>query len=409
MKEMINLEEANQILGEKSNYLEQEYVNLKDAHKRILSKDIISTINQPPFDRSPLDGYALKSEDTKCASKENGIALEIIEEVCAGSYPTKDLKNNTATRIMTGAPIPKGADCVIRQEDTYEKDGKVYIHKELNKFQNYCFEGEDLKKGEVVIKKNTEINFGEVGVIASLGIKEVPVYKKPKIAILSTGDELLHIGEKLTPGKIYNSNIYTISARLKELNTEPVILGISGDDIEKTAKNILDTIDEVDLIITTGGVSVGKKDIIKDVMKKINADILFWKVDLKPGTPVLCSCLKDKLIISLSGNPAAATITFELLVRPLLNKMVNKKDSKLKRVIAVFDDTYLKKSNRRRFLRGELKYSQNGPIVKLTSSKQSSGVLSSIIKCNCLIEVAEGSDGIKKGDKVEIIPLKMEG
>lgn len=405
MKQMVSLEMANEILNEKVHSIEEEYVNLMDAHKRILSKDILSAINQPPFDRSPLDGYALKSEDSKGASKEKPVVLEIVEEVCAGSYPTKELKNSMATRIMTGAPIPKGADCVIRQEDTCEKDVKVHIYKELNKFQNYCFEGEDLKKGQTVIKKDSEINFGEVGVMASLGIKEVLVYKKPKVAILSTGDELIDIGEKLIPGKIYNSNIYTLAARLKELNTEPIILGISGDDIEKTAKKIKNIIDEVDLVITTGGVSVGKKDIIKDVMKKINADILFWKVDLKPGTPVLCSYLKNKLIISLSGNPAASSITFELLVRPILDKMVNKKDSKLTRISALFDDFYLKKSGKRRFLRGELSYSQNGPVVKLTSSKQSSGVLSSTLKCNCLIDVPKGSTGLEKGDKVEIIPL----
>ncbi|MEJ8553960.1 molybdopterin molybdotransferase MoeA [Tepidibacter sp. Z1-5] len=405
MKQMVNLEIANEILAQKIQSIEDEYVNLTDTHKRILSKDIISTINQPPFNRSPLDGYALISEDSKGASEENPVVLEIVEEVCAGSYPTKELKNNMATRIMTGAPIPKGADCVIRQEDTYEKDGKVYIYIELNKFQNYCFEGEDLKKGQTVIKKDSEINFGEVGIIASLGMKQVSVYKKPKVAILSTGDELLDIGEKLIPGKIYNSNIYTLSARLKELNAEPIILGICGDDIEKTSRKIENIIDEVDLVITTGGVSVGKKDIIKDVMKKINADILFWKVDIKPGTPVLCSYLKNKLIISLSGNPAASSITFELLVRPVLSQMVNKKDSKLKRTSAIFDNSYLKKSKKRRFLRGKLSYSQNGPVVKLTSSKQSSGVLSSTLKCNCLIDVPKGSTGLEKGDKVEIIPL----
>ena len=402
---MIELEEAQEIINEKMPYLGTERVDLLKAHGRVLAEDIYSFINQPPFNRSPLDGYALKAEDSQGAGQNNPISLQVIEEIHAGSCAKKKVETGTAIRIMTGAPIPEGADCIIRQEDTSQTGDTVRIFTELSRWDNYCFVGEDFKKGDLMLKKNSFLKFAEIGVLASLGVNEVSVYQKPRVAILSTGDELLDVKEKLLPGKIYNSNLYTIATRVKEFSGKPVILGIAGDDRESIEKSIAEGFAKSDLLITTGGVSVGKKDIVKEVLEGMGAEILFWKINIKPGTPALCSILNGKLIVSLSGNPAAATITFELLVRPLLAKITNRADLELKKVTAVFEDNFPKKSSRRRFVRGHLSEAREGRIVKLTRGKQTPGVLSSILNSNCLIDLPGGSPPLKAGEPVEVIPL----
>jgi len=402
---MIELEKAQGIVNERMPYLGTERVDLLQAHERVLAEDIYSSINQPPFNRSPLDGYAFKAEDSQGASKNNPVSLQVIEEIHAGSCAKKEVEKGTAIRIMTGAPIPEGADCVIRQEDTSQEGNTVQIFTELSQWDNYCFMGEDFKKGDLMLKKNSFLKSAEIGVLASLGVNEISVYKKPRVAILSTGDELLDVKEELIPGKIYNSNLYTIATRVKEFSGEPVILGIAGDDRESIEKNIKAGLDKADFLITTGGVSVGKKDIVKEVLQGMGAEILFWKINIKPGTPALCSVLDKKLIISLSGNPAAATITFELLVRPLLAKITRREDLELKKITAVFKDSFSKKSSRRRFLRGLLSETPQGRIVELTRGKQTPGVLSSILNSNCLIDLPGGSPPLKAGEPVEVIPL----
>jgi molybdopterin molybdotransferase len=344
MLEMIGLEKANEILDSNTTRIGSEKVNLQGALERVLSEDIFATINQPPFSRSPLDGYALKSEDTKGADKDKPIALKIVEEIYAGVSPGKKVDKGTAIRIMTGAPIPEGADCVIRQEDTIRTGDKVGIFKQLSQWQNYCFEGEDIKTGELILEKGRLLKSGEIGVLASLGINEIPVYIRPRIGVLSTGDELVDVGDSLSEGQIYNSNLYSISNRIKELGAEPVILGIVEDNENGLADSIREGIKDVDMLITTGGVSVGEKDLLQDVVKNLGAEMLFWRIDLKPGSPALCSTLNGKLIISLSGNPSGATITFELLVRPLLAKLSNREDIKLRWVKAVFVDDFGKKA-----------------------------------------------------------------
>lgn len=407
MRQNISLEEAQSILTtevSKTKIIEVEKLNIREAQGRVLAENIYSTIKQPPFNRSPLDGYALRAEDSKGAKEGYAIELEIIEEICAGSYPQKEIKKGMATRIMTGAPIPKGADCVIRQENTIRENHTVQIYEELSKWDNYCFAGEDIKKDQLVLEKESLLNFAAIGVIASLGIKEVLVYRKPKVGVLSTGDELMDVGETLLPGKIYNSNLYTIGTRLQELSAESIMLGSAVDHMDIVCERIKESLEKVDILITTGGVSVGKKDILKDVMKKLGAEVLFWRVDIKPGTPVLCSVLHGKLVISLSGNPAASTITFELLVRPILAKYARRKDVELRKVQSYLKDSFLKKSSRRRILRGKIVETQQGTVVQLPD-KHSSGVLSSMIGCNCLVDVPGGSTSLKEGDKVQVFRL----
>lgn len=377
----------------------KEEVSLIKADKRVLAEDIYAPINNPPFDRSPLDGYALISEDTKGASKENPIGLKVIDIVYAGGLSNKKLQSGETIRIMTGAAIPEGADCVIRVENTNNQNDNVQIYEELSKHDNYCFAGEDIRKGELLIKKGTLLNYIHIGILSSMGYSKVKVYETPKIGLIVTGDEVCDPDKDLKPGKIYDSNLQLIYSRLKEFNMEPFYAGIAGDSAEAVASKINAIINTCDVIITTGGVSVGDKDIIHEVIPMINAKQIYWKVNMQPGTPAIYSICREKPVISLSGNPFAAIATFELLARPVLAKLSNNNELNTRYVEAVMENEFNKKSKKRRFIRA---YYENGN-VRIPQNKHSSGMLFSMLGCNCLIDIAPGTPKLSIGDKVKVV------
>ena len=277
--ENIELELALQIIDESVNQISNtEKINIEEARGRIIGEDIYAPINQPPFNRSPLDGYALKSEDTLGASKNNPIKLKVVDEVFAGGNINTILKNKQAIRIMTGAEIPEGADCVIRQESTNYDMNEVEIYSELKRYENYCFAGEDVKKGSKLISKGEKLTYIHIGLLAVMGITQVLVQRKPMIGIISTGDEVISVGQTLGKGKIYDSNRVTISMRLLDFGCEIVSSKIMSDEVHYVSEEIHNLIDKVDVIITTGGVSVGKKDIMHEVIKTINANDYFGEL-----------------------------------------------------------------------------------------------------------------------------------
>lgn len=400
--ENIELENAIEIILNKVFEIKEcEEINLIEATGKIIEEDIYAAINNPPFDRSPLDGYALIDEDTKGATRENPIKLKVIDSVFAGGYSQKVLEKGQAVRIMTGAKIPKGANCVIRQENTNYDENVVEIYEELSEYDNYCFAGEDIKKGNLLIKKGELLTYIHIGIMASMGISKIKVKKKPKIALLVTGDEVGIPGYPLKEGKIYDSNLHLIYSRLNELGMKPIVSEIIGDEGVKVANKISEIIEEVDFVVTTGGVSVGQKDILHEALPLLKAERLFWKVNLKPGTPAMFSVYKDKPILSLSGNPFAALTTFELLARPILAKLSGNKTLQATRITATMVEEFNKESRRRRFIRGC--YNEGG--VKLPEGEHSSGILSSMIGCNCLIDISKGTSRLIKGDKVNVILL----
>lgn len=400
--ESLSLEDALGILLSKVNKIREcEMVSLWESVGRVLSEDITAVRNQPPFPRSPLDGYAVRSEDIKGASGENAVRLTVVDEVDAGHVTEKTVECGMAVRIMTGAPIPKGADCVIGQEDTDYGEDTVEVFNEIQAFQNYCFEGEDYKTGTVLLKKGMQIGSVETGVLASLGLENVPVYRKIKAAVLTTGDEIVLPGEKLLPGKIYDSNLYTLVTRLHSFGIEIVYKGRVEDDARKVAGIIKTAAETADIMITTGGVSVGKKDIMHEVLDILHADRLFWKIAIKPGMPTLCAEYGGKLIICLSGNPYGAAVNLELLVRPVLAVMTGRKDLEVKRVKAVCRGTFPKKSPVRRYVRA---FYENGEVFPGMGSN-ASGILSTMCGCNCLIEIPAGTECVTCGDETEVILL----
>ena len=406
MKKFIALEEALEILNKNTKALKSEVVSIKDSLKRVLYGDVKSKINNPPFNKSVFDGYAFKSEDSKGTSKENPIELKIVDEIFAGMWPEIEIKHGEAIRIMTGAPIPMGADCVLKQEETERHGDLVKIFKEMKSYENISFMGEDIKIGETLIKKGKRLDYADLGIMASSGISEVIVYKKPRVSIISTGDEVCDINSTLKPGKIYDSNLYSLSARIEELGYNVLSMEHVGDNILKIGEAIEKAFEKSDIVFTTGGASVGEKDLMQKVSESIGFEKLFWKIKIKPGSAVVCSKKEEKILISLSGNPNAALTTFELLGKPVLKKLEGGEENiNIKREKGVLMDSFNKKSPQRRFLRGNVIYDQKGAKVYITQIKSGNGILSSLLNANCLIEIEKGNEGLNRGEVVSIIKL----
>lgn len=400
MKLRIELEEAVSIMEAHVHEInEYEELNVEDANGRVLGEDVYSMINNPPFDRSPLDGYALRAEDTIGASRENPVALKVIDEVFAGSYSEKTLQKGEAIRIMTGAKMPQGSDCVIRQENTDEGMDNVEIYEELKVHANYIFEGEDIKKDSLIMKKGEVLTYVHIGILASMGYSKVKVKRKLKIALFVTGDEVSEPGKPLLEGKIYDSNMHLFGARLKELGMELTKCEIIGDDYKVVGDKIKEAMKVSDIVMTTGGVSVGKKDILHEALPYIGAEMLYWKVNLQPGTPAIFSMYDNKPILSLSGNPFATLATFEILGRPVLSKMSGNSEMNIRRTTGIMESEFNKKSRIRRFVRA---YYNEGK-VKLLDKNHSSGILSSMIGCNALIDIKPGTEKLEIGNTVDII------
>lgn len=406
MLKNIELERAVEILLSRTKVKEREKVTLLDSLGRTLASDVHAGINVPNFNRSPLDGYAVKALDTESASKENPVNLRVIGQAPAGNTFKNKAEDKTAVRIMTGAMIPEGYDTIIKKEDTDNGLDFVNIFKGSKAYDNYVKIGEDVKIGELIVSEGIKINSGTIGMCAALGIEKLEVFKKPKIGIVSTGSELKDINEELEEGKIYNSNLYSITAALIENNCLPVSLGIAGDTIEEISHKIKDNIDKCDMIISTGGASVGDYDLINKVYENLGAETLFWRLKMKPGTPALAADYKGKLLIGLSGNPGAALITFETIVRPILKKMIGKNILTRRKVTGVMMDDFNKTSSQRRFTRVRVDIKGENIEIYL-SGKQNPGVLKSMISCNGLIDIMPDSKPLKAGDHVEVMLLGL--
>lgn len=402
---MLQIEEAQEMLCrqvKQTNHTRE--LALMDAVGWVLAEDLQAAEDQPPFARSPLDGYAVKGVETSGASGENPRTFRVVGKVCAGSVHVGTVGSGEAVRIMTGAPIPDGADTVIRQEDTDFAGTDleaVQIFRESAPFENFCPKGEDYQKGELLIKSGTVLNGIAIGMLASMGITRVIVYEKPRVAVISTGDELVSPGTRLESGQIYDSNLYYVGGRLLELGVTPWFMGHCEDDPEKMTELVRTQISEADLIITIGGVSVGEKDIMHHTVELLNARKLFWGVQLKPGAPTLASVYQETLMISLSGNPYAAAANFELLVRPVLSAMTGDDRWNMKRHRAFLQNDFPKPGKVRRFLRG---YTESGQ-VWVNDRNQASGALTALLMANCLIEIPPSQEGARAGVEVWVYML----
>lgn len=392
----ISLEEAVARMTAPLSPLGTEALSLERVLGRTLAADVTAPLDQPPFDRSPLDGYALRSADLTGADKEHPAVLEVVDTVYAGDEANIPVNPGQAVRIMTGAMLPPGCDCVVPQEDT-DQGSPVKIFVSLNPYQNYVYRGTDYRKGSVLLKKGTRLDAAALGVLASAGLTEAEVCRRPKVGLLTTGDEVVSPGTPLPAGKIYGSNLMLLAARLAELGFETETAH-QGDDPAAVAEAMKQLLKTCDVLITTGGVSVGDKDIFHQALPLLGAEQVFWRVNLKPGTPAMYSVWQNKPILSLSGNPFAAAATFELLARPLLAALAGEEGPRWGE--GVLDTPFPKASPRRRFIRGRY---ENGHIT--LPEGHSSGMLSSLVGCNCLAELPAGSPPAEVGTRVRILLL----
>jgi molybdopterin molybdotransferase len=380
-----------------------EFVPLVEASGRILYEDIISDIDIPPFHNSAMDGFAVRHVDTIGAAPDNMITLSVHGEMQAGGgFSNLSVGESAAVRIMTGAQLPSGADAVIPVEYIKEDaaNGTIAISSELKSFENIRFAGEDIKTGQNVLKKGTRLSSAQVGLLAALNRSEVPVFARPRVAIISTGDEIVEVGEELRPGTIRNSNAYTLYSEVKKYNGVPHYLGIAKDSMNTVKDKFLQAF-EHDIVISTGGVSLGKYDFVKEVLVELGVEIIIETLKMKPGKPMIFGIRNHTLVFGLPGNPVSTMVSFLEFVRPALLKMSGAERLKKPEVYAVADDNIRKKAGRMEFLRGYF-FLRDGEIHVATTGPQGSGILRSMSEANCLIVMPENSEGFVKGDRVII-------
>ena len=400
MVEKITLEEAIKLICDHAYVCDEtEVLAVEKAGGYLLAEDVYAEIDNPPFPRTPVDGYAVRAEDLQGASERTPVSLKVTGCIYAGQDgQARKIGKGEAMRIMTGGPFPVGSNTAVRQEDTDYGEDTVLIYKEQKEYDNYCFQGEDYKKDALLLRKGDHITFAEQGILSATGRTSVKVFKKPVIRLITTGDEVCAPGQPLLPGKIYDSNGMMVSSRLRELGINPASVMHVSDSEEIMAAEIKCASEDADIIITTGGVSVGKKDILHEALKIAGAEKIFWRVLIQPGTPSIFSVYNNTLIISLSGNPFGAMANLELLVRPLLYKMTGDERYVMEKREGVLMEAFPKKSKGRRFVRAIFK---NGEVT-LPSGILSSGAIATLRGCNCLLDIPAGSPPLEKGEKVTV-------
>ncbi|MBE6042345.1 MAG: molybdopterin molybdotransferase MoeA [Clostridiales bacterium] len=398
----VSLEEGISLLRSfVSMITDTEKVPVRKALGRTIAQDLTATHDQPPFARSPFDGYAIRSEDSKGASVDTPVTLKVIGEVDAGHVFRGTVSEGRAVRIMTGAPIPDGADAVIKQEETDYGEDIVNIFREMRYNQNNCAAGEDYKKGAVLLPDRSYIGPVEIGILASTGNTEVSVYRRPKALLISTGDEIMMPGEPLLPGRIYDSNLFTLEAILTEWGVDVIHTEKIEDDPAAASSVIMKYTDDVDLLISSGGVSVGKKDIMHDVFDFLGVERIFWKIGIKPGAAMLTGTYRGRQVLALSGNPYAAFIDLHMVVRPVINALNGNDHLEMLRETVVLMDDYDRPSRIRRFVRA---YVREGKAY-IEGHTGGNGDIYSGHGINAILDIPAGSDKLSAGDKVTALLL----
>lgn len=386
-----------------------EFVSIDESYGRILSEDLIATSDVPHFDRAPYDGFAVRSIDTKEASLHNSVEFKVVDHLGAGMTTSKVIEENEAVRIMTGAMMPIGTDCVVMFEvaNAYEKDGKPYmsIKRSMKKGDNVSYRGEDAKEGEVLVKKGTLINPGIQAMLATFGYHQVPVAKKPIIGLFATGTELLEVGEELVPGKIRNSNSHMIAAQIQRAGAIVQYFGKLPDVFDTCFSAVNKALDKVDILITTGGVSVGDFDYLPSIYEKLGAEVLFNKVAMRPGSVTTVAHFQGKILFGLSGNPSACYVGFELFARPIIRKMLFSPHPHLRKEKAVLEVDFPKANPFTRFVRSSFSI-KNGRLYAAPSGLDKSNIIMSLSGANSLMILPGGTRGFEAGDEVDILLLE---
>lgn len=388
----------------------KEIVSFHVCDGRRLAEPIVATSNVPSFDKSPYDGFAIRSEDTIQATKDKPVTFEVVEHIGAGTVPEKEIQPMQATRIMTGAQIPRGADCVEMFEKCveYTEDGRSFItiDHQMEQGQNVIQTGSEVTDGDVLVEKGTYIDPGVKAVLATFGYADVQVAKKPIVGVLATGTELLDIDEPLEPGKIRNSNAYMICSQIARAGAEYTYYGSLPDELEPSYEKMKEILNEVDILVTTGGVSVGDFDLIPEIYEKLGAEVLFNKIAQRPGSVTTVAQINGQLLFGLSGNPSACYVGFELYTRPIIQHALMNPHVYALRTKAILADEYPKTNSFSRFVRSYVSL-KNGRLHVHLAGMDKSNVVSSLAHTTSLMEVPPGDKGVQKGDEVEVLLLHV--
>lgn len=407
MSRLLEVELARQRLISAFSPTSAEVVPISNATGRVLADSVKASKDLPPFSNSSMDGFAVQSEDTKLADDDNPVSLQVVADIPAGRQTTIDLGQGQAARIMTGAPLPNGADAVVPVEATDFHERRpgnpvpefVRVFKPVQRGDYIRRRGEDVRTGDTIIQQGSKLRSQDIGLFAMLGFAEVPVQRMPKVAILSAGDELLPVTEELLPGKIYDSNSYTLISLISKYGGQAENLGIVEDNSEAVKKTLDQAVaKEVDLILSSAGVSVGAFDYVRTVVEEYGK-LSFWRVNMRPGKPIVFGQYKNIPFIGLPGNPVSAFVGFEVFVRPAILKMSGLKTSSRNKQIVRLQEP-VESDGRESYLRAVISYQDRIWQARLTGH-QGSGNLRSLVQANALLLIPSGVKSLPIGSEVE--------
>ena len=404
-RKLLTLDEAKNVIQQhfKPKNLRIEEISILEAYKRILAEDVTATLDIPPFNRSTVDGYAVKAKDTFGADENKPIKLKFCGVVNVGEQPKTKVTQGTAVEIVTGAPIPEGADAVVMFEHTERRGSLIYIYNAVTKDENIMKAGADIKKSETVLKAGVQLGSREIGVLAALGMKKVNVYAMPKVAVLSTGAELTEPGAKLSQGKIYDINAYSLSVAVQECGGKPIYFGVLPDELNKIRTALRKAITVADMVITSGGVSVGPKDVMPRVLNSLGSlGVILCGVAIKPGKPTTVAVIDEKLVFSLPGHPTSALLVFHLLVRPLIQNMVGIAKSENLRVKALAGMRLFPAKGRRTFIMVKLNREKSGRLIAEPVPTGLSGAITTLAKADGFVEISENQQFIDANEEVTV-------
>jgi len=404
-RKLLSLEEARHILKESFSPkpVGVERVPLSEALDRVLAKDVVAQVDVPPFDRSTVDGYAVKAADTFGADEDRPVALKFCGQVTVGEPPSVVVEKGMTAEIATGAPLPKGADAVVMVEYSIRRDDTILIHRPVSKGENVMEAGSDIHKGEKILRKGQRLASREIGVLAALGFTKVDVYKRPRIAVISTGAEIVEPGKLLQPGKVYDINVHTLSAAVLECGGEPINLGIIPDERNQLEAAVKKALNSADAVVTSGGVSVGPKDIIPQVLDTLGKPgVIISGIAVKPGKPTTIAMISGKPVFSLPGHPTSSLLVFHLIVRPIICKMAGRKEETSPMVKAVAATKMFPARGRRTFVMVNLTHDKKGRLFASPVPTGLSGAITTLAKASGFVEIEEEKQFINEGEEVRV-------
>lgn len=400
---LIDYREATRLVLENTPRLPAGELPLLDARGLALAEDLKARFDSPPFDNSAVDGYALRSADA-----EEGRVFRVVDEAPAGRPAQRSVGEGEAIKIFTGGVIPEGADAVVMVENTSGWGEEFELKKAASPGQNVRRSGEDVREGDVILRAGTEIGAPEIALAATQGYGALPVRRRPKVVVLSTGTELVEPGTRdLSPGEIYDSNSYAMMAQALEAGAEVRRIATAADDAEALRGAVEDALSSADVVVTSGGVSVGEKDLVKGTLLELGVEQVFWGIKLKPGKPVFYGGRGETRFFGLPGNPVSAMVGFELFVRPALMKMTGREDKHRPRVEVYFDEDVENRLGRLHAMRVRLHRTEKGWRAESVGA-QGSGLVSSLAKADALALVGPECEGVRAGEPVEAIVLREE-